>query len=105
MMPAMAYATLRSARILTSAIATFTEKCVAGIRALPQRCAGYAQHTMSLATALTPAIGYSRTAKLVQESLATGRPVIELAGEQHLLPEAQLRTLLDPKRAAGLRSR
>jgi aspartate ammonia-lyase len=101
MMPAMAYATLRSGRLFTAAIAAFTKHCVIGIRARPERCAAYAQSTMALATALTPALGYSRTAKLVQQSLNTGRPVLDLALEQNLLPEPQLRELLDPARAAG----
>ncbi|MGH9393092.1 MAG: aspartate ammonia-lyase, partial [Terriglobales bacterium] len=90
------------ANILTRAIEAFTAKCVLGIRADRARCAGYAASTMALATALTPAFGYSRTAKLVQASLASGRPVLGLALElnrsEKLLPEADLRRLLDPAR-------
>ncbi|MGH9481068.1 MAG: aspartate ammonia-lyase [Terriglobales bacterium] len=101
MMPAMALAALSSAGILTRALGAFTQKCVTGIRADAARCAAYAAATMALATGLNPYLGYSRTAKLVQESLRTGRPVLELALEQKLMPAAKLRTILDPKRAAG----
>lgn len=100
MMPAMAYATLQSAGVLRRAVEVFTARCVRGIRANRDRCAWYAHATPSLAAALNPYLGYRRTTKLVQESLATGRPVLELALEQKLLPAAQLRRLLDPVRAS-----
>ena len=100
MLPAIALATLESAAILTRALEAFTARCVAGIRANPGRAATYAAATLSLATALTPRLGYRRTAKLVQQAYAEGRPLLELAREQRLLPEAELRRLLDPARQA-----
>ncbi len=103
MMPAMALATLDSATILASALDAFTNRCVKGIQANAKRCRAYADATLALATGLNPHIGYTRTAKLVQESLRTGRPLVELALEQRLLPAAQLRRILDPERAAGMK--
>ncbi|HUX68509.1 MAG TPA: aspartate ammonia-lyase [Terriglobales bacterium] len=100
MMPAMAHATLQSAAILARALRAFTTKCVAGIRADRQRCEAYAHATLALATGLNPYVGYARTAKLVQEALRSGRGLLELAREQRLLPEADLRRLLDPALAA-----
>jgi fumarate hydratase class II len=100
MLPAIALATLESAAILTGALEAFTRRCVAGIRANPARAAAYAAATLSLATALTPKLGYRRTAKLVQQAYAEGRPLLELALEQRLLPEAELRRSLDPRRQA-----
>ena len=100
MMPAMACATLQSAGILTRGIEAFTDKCVRGISADRERCAAYAHATLALATGLNPHLGYARTAKLVQESLRTGRGLLDLARQQKLLPEAGLRRILDPARAA-----
>ncbi|MGH9467257.1 MAG: aspartate ammonia-lyase [Terriglobales bacterium] len=98
MMPAMAHASLQSAAILTTALRQFTRLCVRGIRANAARCRAYADATLSLATALNPYIGYRRTAELVQKALRSGRPVLEVALEEKVLPGAQLRRLLDPER-------
>ncbi|MGH9485178.1 MAG: aspartate ammonia-lyase [Terriglobales bacterium] len=98
MMPAMAYAGLQSAAILENALQQFTKRCVRGIRADARRCRAYAEATLSLATALNPYIGYRRTAELVQKALREGRPVLDVALAEKVLPAAQLRRLLDPAR-------
>ncbi|MGH9417453.1 MAG: aspartate ammonia-lyase [Terriglobales bacterium] len=100
MMPAMAHATLQSVTILTRALEAFTDKCVNGIAANRAACNRYAHATLSLATGLNPYIGYRRTAELVKEALHSGRSLLELARAQQVLPEAQLRSVLDPARAA-----
>lgn len=100
MMPAMAYAGLQSAAILKTALEQFTRHCVRGIRADAARCRAYAEATLSLATALTPYVGYRRTAELVQKALRERRTVLDLALEAKLLPPARLRQLLDPARQA-----
>jgi aspartate ammonia-lyase len=101
MLPAIALATLESAAILANALDAFTRRTVTGIRAHRARAEAYAAATLSLATALTPKLGYRRTAKLVQQAYAEGRPLLDLAREQRLLPEPELRRLLDPARQAG----
>jgi len=98
MMPAMAHATLQSAAILASGVTALTEKCIRGITVHRDRCEFYSHATMALATSLNPYIGYARTADLVKQSLATGKPVLQLAREQKVLPDDQLRALLDPAR-------
>jgi len=47
-------------------------------------------------TALTPHIGYARAAGLVKRALAERRPLIDVALEEKVLPEADLRRVLDP---------
>ncbi len=96
MMPAMAHGLLQSAGILAHALQVFTERCVNGIEANPERCRHYAAATLAQATALNPFIGYARAAELVKESLATGHSLLQLAQKHQLLPEATLRKLLDP---------
>ncbi|MGH9519089.1 MAG: lyase family protein, partial [Terriglobales bacterium] len=103
MMPAMARATLESASILTCGLNVFTERCIAGLRAARGGCETSAYATLALAASLNPYIGYSRAAKLVQEALRTGRPLLEVARAAHVLPEAQLKQLLDPVAATGTR--
>ena len=72
-------------------------RCVRGITANRERCEFYAESTIALATALNPYIGYAKAAELVKESVATGRPIVELAREKGLLSEEQIREMLDPK--------
>ncbi|MGH9486206.1 MAG: aspartate ammonia-lyase [Terriglobales bacterium] len=101
MMPAMAYASLQSAGILTTGLRQFTRFCVRGIHADAARCRAYAQATLSLATALNPYIGYRRTAELVQQALRENRPVLDVALAAKVLPASQLRRLLDPAGQSG----
>jgi aspartate ammonia-lyase len=96
MMPAMAYATLMSASILRNMLRVFTDRCVAGITANPERCRFYAAATLAQATALNPYIGYARAAELVKEALKTGTPILDLAREKKLLSEDALAEILDP---------
>jgi aspartate ammonia-lyase len=98
MMPTMAHNTLQSIHILTTSLRQLDQYCVQGITANGERCSHFAQTTIALATALNPLIGYARAAALVKDSLATGRPIPDLAREQKLLSPEQLATLLDPVR-------
>jgi aspartate ammonia-lyase len=98
MMPTMAYNTLQSITILANTIHQFDTRCIAGITANVARCEGYAQSTVSLATALNPYIGYARAAEIVKESVATGVSIIAIARAKQLLSEDEIAEILDPKR-------
>lgn len=96
MMPAMAYNVLQSTTILANTLRVLTQRCVAGITANEERCRHYAESTIALATALNPRIGYAKAAELVKESVATGRSIVQLAREKHVLGEEELNEILDP---------
>jgi aspartate ammonia-lyase len=98
MMPTMAYNTLQSITILANTLHQFDTRCIAGITANQARCEGYAQSTVSLATALNPYIGYARAAEIVKESVATGASIIAIARAKKLLSEEEIAEILDPKR-------
>ena len=98
MMPTMAYSVLQSITIMTNMLRQFTDKCIAGITANRDRCAFYAQSTVSLATALNPYIGYAKAAEIVKESVATGKSIIEIARSKGLLSEKEIAEILDPQR-------
>jgi aspartate ammonia-lyase len=97
MMPAMAHNVLQSITILTNTLRELDQRCVRGITVKRERCEFYAGSTIALATALNPYIGYAKAAALVKESVATGRSIVELAREQGLMSEEQIREVLDPK--------
>lgn len=97
MMPAMAHNVLQSITILTNTLRELDHRCIRGITANSDRCAFYAQSTVSLATALNPHIGYARAAQVVKESVASGRSIIELVREQMLLTDEQIASILDAR--------
>lgn len=98
MMPAINYALLMSLEILTNGLRVFTEKCVEGITADPERCQRYAHGSLGLATLLKPIIGYQNASELARQALRTGRSIVDLAVEKGLLTREVLEKLLAPDR-------
>ena len=98
MMPTMSYNVLQSTTILANMLRQFNDRCIAGITAKQERCAQYAQSTVSLATALNPYIGYAKAAEIVKESVATGHSIISIARSKGLLSEQEIAEILDPVR-------
>ncbi|SEB45778.1 aspartate ammonia-lyase [Terriglobus roseus] len=97
MMPTMAHNVLQSITILTNTLRELDHRCIRGITANADRCAMYAQSTVSLATALNPYIGYARAAQVVKESVATGRSIIDIVRDEKLLTADQIATILDAR--------
>jgi Aspartate ammonia-lyase len=85
-----------ASRLLSKTLVTFRINCINGIEANIARCTDEANHCAILATALTPYIGYSKTCRLVKESLQTGTPIQTLAGQLPDVPES-VQKLLDPR--------
>ncbi|NQT86401.1 aspartate ammonia-lyase [bacterium] len=96
MMPVIAYKLIDSLQILTGAVRALDERCVRGIEVDADRCQGYVDRTMGLATALNPYIGYLASAEVAKESLKTGRSLRDLVLEKGLLSAAELDSILDP---------
>ena len=97
MMPSMAHNVLQSITILTNILRELDHRCIRGTTANDDRCAFYAQSTVSLATALNPYLGYARAAEVVKQSIATGRSIVDLVREEKLLTEDQIATILDAR--------
>ncbi|MBQ2875835.1 MAG: class II fumarate hydratase [Clostridia bacterium] len=62
-MPVCAYNFLQSARLLSDAISSFTERCASGIKANRIKMKENLQNSLMLVTALNPYIGYDNAAK------------------------------------------
>jgi aspartate ammonia-lyase len=97
MMPQMAFSTMFSIDILKNAMRVVTEFNVRGITANEERAKYMVDHSMGLATALNPYIGYAAAAKVVQEALGTGKPIRQVVLEHGLLPADELDRILDPR--------
>ena len=97
-MPLVGDCIIESLDILTSAVSTFSSKCVKGITANKEQCEWYVENSMALATALNPYLGYDKVAMLVKEAKKTGKTVKELVLEKELMPKHELYKILDAKK-------
>ena len=70
--PVIIYAMLQSIRLLADAANSFTDHCVAGIRANEPRIRELMQNSLMLVTALTPTIGYDKAAQIAKAAHRNG---------------------------------
>jgi fumarate hydratase, class II len=77
--PVLAYNMMQSIRLLADAARSFTDNCVAGIRADEARIGELMQRSLMLVTALTPKIGYDKAAKIAKAAHANGTTLKEEA--------------------------
>ncbi len=96
MLPMMARNLLESIRLLANVSVAFRARCLEGIEANIERCSGYIEGSIAMATALNPLIGYDAAAKIAKTSYATGRTVRELAYETSGLSRDQIDAALHP---------
>ena len=67
-----------------------------------KQLAHYMETTVGIVTALNPVLGYEKATELAQEVYSSGKGVLEIIREQHLLTEAQIKELLDPAKLTNL---
>jgi aspartate ammonia-lyase len=94
MMPVIAWNALHASRILANAMEALEQRCVEGIRADDARCRELLDRSTAVATALSPYIGYAKTAEVAKESVSSGKSIRELVMERKLLDAEQLDRIL-----------
>jgi fumarate hydratase class II len=77
--PMMARNLHDSIKLLASACRLLDEDCVSGIEANREQCEHYAELTLSVAAALNPHIGYDKASELVEQAVASGRSLRDVA--------------------------
>ena len=97
MMPVIAWNALHESTILRNAMTTLRVRCVDGIQADAARCQELLERSTAVATALSPYIGYARTAEIAKDSVRLGRTIRELVLERGLLDTGQLDRILSPE--------
>jgi aspartate ammonia-lyase len=95
--PIIAHSLFKSLQHLTSACATLNGRCVKGIQANVERARHLLDESTALVTALTPILGYARSAEIARDALATGKRVAALVLEKGWMSEKQLAELLRPE--------
>jgi len=94
MMPVIAWNAIHSSTILRNAMVTLRTRTVDGIEANADRCRELLDRSTAVATALSPYIGYAKTAEIAKESVATGRSIRDLVLERGLMDARQLDRIL-----------
>jgi aspartate ammonia-lyase len=94
MMPVIAWNAIHASKILANALDVLRVRTVQGLRADARRSRELLDRSTAVATALSPYLGYTATAEIAKESVATGRTIRELVLERGLLPAAELDRIL-----------
>ena len=105
MMPVIAWNALHAVSILSAALDVFRARAVEGLTADEARSRELLDRSTAAATALSPHLGYAKTAELAKAAVATGRTIRELVIEQRLLSEADADRILsiDAMTVPGIR--
>jgi fumarate hydratase class II len=89
MLPVMAYNFLQSIDLLGSAAEVFAKKCIDGISANRETCAGYIEKSLALATGLAPKIGYDQAATVSKSAFESGKTIREVLLENKMMSEKE----------------
>jgi aspartate ammonia-lyase len=93
---------MESQHLLYNTSILFRTKCVDGITVDEQVLAHYMETTVGIVTALNPVLGYEKSTELAQDAYKSGKGVLEIIRERHILTEAQIKDLLDPVKLTNL---
>jgi fumarate hydratase, class II len=94
MMPVIAWNALHASTILTNAMNVLRTRTVDGIEAEIARCRELLDRSTAVATALSPYLGYAKTAELAKQAVRSGKSIRDLVLEQGLLDATQLDAIL-----------
>jgi aspartate ammonia-lyase len=101
MMPVISFNLNFMIDILGNALKQVKDKCVDGIKAVPERGKTYAEGSIGIVTVLSPYIGYLKAAEIAKEAIDQGKTIIEVVEEKRLLTKGQIKKILDPAKMTG----
>src|SRR6185369_9822682 len=100
--PIEGLAIIESQHLLFTTSNLFRTKCIDGIKVNEKVLAHYMETTVGIVTALNPILGYEKATELAQEAYKSGKGILEIIREKHVLTEAQIKELLDPVKLTNL---
>ena len=92
---------LHSIRLLADACRSFTEHCVAGIRPDRERIQEYLANSLMLVTALSPKIGYDKSAKVAHKAYEERKTLRQACLDLGYLTGAEFDQLVKPEKMLG----
>ncbi len=96
-MPIIAFNLLYSIDILSNGIDSFTQRCAKGVKANTKAIEKHIEMDTSIATALSPYIGYAKAAEIAQAAHDKGKSVREICIAMGIMDKTKLDKILDPK--------
>lgn len=96
-MPVIAFDMLYSIKILSNAVNAFNLRCARGIKANIAAINANLERNLSLATALSPYIGYAKAAEIAAKAYREGKTVKEVCLAEGIMPRQELDRILNPK--------
>jgi fumarate hydratase, class II len=95
--PVIAHDLLHGIDLLTDGCRSFREHCVEGLEADRERIGEHVANSLMLVTALTPSIGYDKSAEIAKKAHHEGTTLREAAIALGYVSAADFDRLLDPK--------
>tara|TARA_R110002124_G_scaffold63978_1_gene175103 strand:+ start:21200 stop:22603 length:1404 start_codon:yes stop_codon:yes gene_type:complete len=92
---------LESIRLLSDAMASFTERCLKGIEPNHEVITRHLNNSLMLVTALNPHIGYDKAAEIAKKAHKDGSTLREAAEALGILTGAEFDKLVNPKDMLG----
>ena len=93
---------MESQHLLNHVSQLFRTKCVDGITVDEKVLAHYMETTVGIVTALNPIVGYEKATELANEAYKSGKGILEIIREKHVLTEQQIKEMLDPVKLTNL---
>lgn len=94
--PVTFYNLFESEEALCGAVRTLVDHCVTGITANRDRCRRLMESSAGIATALSPYIGYKKSAEIAKQAVRENRTVRDIVLADSLMSEEELDRVLDP---------
>jgi fumarate hydratase class II len=96
--PVIIYNVLQSIRLLSDAVASFNERCMAGIKPDRERIEKFLNDSLMLVTALNPHIGYDNAASIAKKAYEEGIALKQAGAELGLISEKQFDEWVKPEK-------
>ena len=99
--PLMAYSMHQSIELLTDSVNSFSKKCVVGMSANYSRIEELTNKSLMLVTALSPIIGYDKSAEIAKLAHKNGTTLKEEVMKMNIISNEEFDKIVDPKLMVG----
>ncbi|HVN96425.1 MAG TPA: aspartate ammonia-lyase [Syntrophorhabdaceae bacterium] len=96
-LPLVTFNLLTGLKLLVNAVTVFRTHCIEGIKANQEKCVGWLEESLCLATALAPYIGHDRAGELSRVARTQGKTIREVALTQGLFTPEELDVIFSPR--------
>jgi len=96
MMPLLAHESLTAINILTNAVESLDERCIAGISANKEACREQVEWSLAMVTPLAVKIGYDKAAELAYKAYKEKIKIRDILVNEGILTPEEAEVILDP---------